>query len=132
MRLFIRLKNGQPFEHPLFEDNLRMAFPDVDPDNPGPNFAPFIRVLAPAIGPYDNPPVVSYQWVGDTVQDVWHIEPMSAEDKQKKIQSVIAANPPSWTFDEETCSCTPPVPYPTDGMRYRWDEDTLSWVVVSS
>lgn len=37
----------------------------------------------------------------------------------------------SWTLDEATLSWEPPVPYPTDGQRYEWDEDTLTWVVPS-
>ena len=36
----------------------------------------------------------------------------------------------SWTLDESTCKWEPPVAYPTDGQRYRWDEDTTSWVLM--
>lgn len=36
----------------------------------------------------------------------------------------------SWSLDEETCRWVAPVPYPTDGKLYRWDEDTVSWVDV--
>ena len=35
---------------------------------------------------------------------------------------------PSWTLDEDTCVWNPPIPYPEDGKKYRWDEDTTSWV----
>lgn len=34
----------------------------------------------------------------------------------------------SWILDEETCLWNPPVPIPTDGKLYDWDEPTLSWV----
>jgi len=34
----------------------------------------------------------------------------------------------SWSLDEQTCLWGAPVPYPTDGNRYLWDENTLSWV----
>lgn len=34
---------------------------------------------------------------------------------------------PSHVFDEETCNWIPPVPYPTDGKVYAWNEDTFSW-----
>lgn len=37
---------------------------------------------------------------------------------------------PSWTKDEETYLWNAPVPYPTDGKFYSWDEDSLSWVEV--
>lgn len=37
---------------------------------------------------------------------------------------------PSWLLNTETCLWEPPVPYPTDGKLYEWDEATLSWVLV--
>lgn len=39
---------------------------------------------------------------------------------------------PSWTLDEETCWWKSPIPYPTDGKKYKWDELTLSWVEVTN
>ena len=33
----------------------------------------------------------------------------------------------SWVFDESTCRWNPPIPYPSDGLSYRWDESTQSW-----
>jgi hypothetical protein len=35
---------------------------------------------------------------------------------------------PSWVLNETTCQWEPPVPYPTDGKYYVWDEATTSWV----
>ena len=37
---------------------------------------------------------------------------------------------PSWLLNETTCQWESPVPYPTDGKNYHWDETTLSWVEV--
>jgi hypothetical protein len=34
----------------------------------------------------------------------------------------------SWTKDSFSYQWSAPVPYPTDGKLYRWDEDTLSWI----
>lgn len=34
---------------------------------------------------------------------------------------------PSWVFDEESCLWNPPVPHPTDGFTYTWDDATVSW-----
>lgn len=34
----------------------------------------------------------------------------------------------SWVLNEDTCLWDAPVPYPDDGERYTWDEDTTSWV----
>jgi hypothetical protein len=36
----------------------------------------------------------------------------------------------SWTLDEATCRWEPPVPYPSEGGPYRWDEDAGAWVNV--
>lgn len=35
---------------------------------------------------------------------------------------------PLWTLKEETGQWHPPVPYPTDGEYYIWDEATSNWV----
>lgn len=34
----------------------------------------------------------------------------------------------SWTLNTSTFLWEAPVPYPTDGGRYRWDETSKSWV----
>ena len=34
----------------------------------------------------------------------------------------------SWVLNEETCLWDEPIPYPTDGKIYRWDENTQQWV----
>ena len=34
----------------------------------------------------------------------------------------------SWVLNEQTCTWTPPEPYPTDGKQYKWNEVTLSWI----
>jgi hypothetical protein len=36
---------------------------------------------------------------------------------------------PSWVLNERTCVWESPVPLPTDGQFYNWDEATTSWVV---
>ena len=33
----------------------------------------------------------------------------------------------SWVLNEETCIWEAPVAYPTDGLSYSWNEDTVSW-----
>ena len=37
----------------------------------------------------------------------------------------------SWVFDESTCRWKAPVPYPSDGRAYQWDEVSSVWVKVS-
>ena len=34
---------------------------------------------------------------------------------------------PSWTMDD-TGAWTAPVPYPTDGNKHHWDEDSQQWI----
>jgi hypothetical protein len=38
----------------------------------------------------------------------------------------------SWTISAPTWIWQPPVPYPTDGKMYTWDEATTSWVEVTT
>jgi len=33
----------------------------------------------------------------------------------------------SWLLDTQTCLWDPPIPYPTDGKIYTWDETTQTW-----
>jgi hypothetical protein len=37
---------------------------------------------------------------------------------------------PSWTLNQTTWLWKSPVPYPTDGKFYSWNEETKSWVEV--
>jgi len=39
---------------------------------------------------------------------------------------------PSWTLNQTTYLWESPVPYPTDGKLYAWNEDTKSWVEVTN
>ena len=39
---------------------------------------------------------------------------------------------PSWVLDEQTCLWNAPVPMPTEGGPYIWDETTQSWVAVQA
>ena len=36
----------------------------------------------------------------------------------------------SWTLNEETCLWNSPIPYPTDGQKYTWNESEQSWDIV--
>lgn len=38
---------------------------------------------------------------------------------------------PSWILNQSTCLWEAPVPMPTDGQLYSWDEATQSWVVIA-
>ena len=38
----------------------------------------------------------------------------------------------SWVLNETTCLWESPVPYPTDGKEYIWDELTISWKEINN
>ena len=38
----------------------------------------------------------------------------------------------SWTIDAPSWTWTPPIPYPTDGNLYGWNETTKSWVILTN
>jgi len=60
--------------------------------------------------------------------EVWSV---NAGETFSTSVEFTAPRPPrpfqSWTWGP---GWTPPVPYPEDGNDYRWDEPTLSWVLV--
>lgn len=37
---------------------------------------------------------------------------------------------PSWLLNTNTCLWEPPVPYPSDGKAYYWDESVVNWVLI--
>ena len=109
MQLFIQIKNGMPFEHPIFEDNLRQAFPDVDLENLPPEFAKFERVERPKIGPYEIYEGVTYELIDNIYTDVHQIRAMSEEEKVQKIAFMQSMEyPDGWVFDETKCKWVSP------------------------
>jgi hypothetical protein len=36
----------------------------------------------------------------------------------------------SWTLNEDTCLWNSPVPYPSDGKMYKWNEEIVNWEVI--
>jgi hypothetical protein len=137
MHLYIRLKNGQPFEHPILEDNFRAAFPHVDLNNLPDWVTKFERIPQPTLKVYEVYEGVTYERDGNVFTDVHHVRSMTSEEKvaiQNAVKVTWAEYPGwvSWVFDEETCAFKPPIPYPADGKTYKWDEPTLSWVEVTN
>lgn len=85
MELFIRIKDGQPFEHPIFGDNFREVFPHIDTNNLPPEFARFERVPCPENAGALEKNVVHYAWVNGIVKDVWSVAPMTEEEVEKDL-----------------------------------------------
>lgn len=138
MGLYIRIKDGVPFEHPIFEENFREAFPDVDINNLPPEVAPFVRGTPPQLGVYEvlENPDATYEFVDGVWTDVWYVRDMTLEEKAAKQQTAkddwatrwCAENFVAWIFNEEFCRFEPPIPRPVDGKQYYWQGATLSWV----
>ena len=132
MRLFIRIKNGEPFEHPILENNFKAAYPEVDVSNLPAEFARFERVEPPIAGPYEVYEGVSYEPFSGVYRDVHHVRPMTGEEKiskQNTVKTDWAKNNgyASWVFNEDTCLFDPPVDHPDNGVYYVWNESTVSW-----
>ena len=134
MELYIRIKDGQPFEHPIFADNFRAAFPRVDTNNLPPEFARFERVPFPEVGVYEIHESTTYEKQGDVYKDIHNLRAMTEQEKIAKQNQVKAqwaeGGFASWVFDEEACSFNAPLPKPDDGKLYFWDEANLTWSEV--
>jgi hypothetical protein len=113
MDLYIQIRDGQPYEHPIMGDNFRQAFPAIDTGNLPPEFANFERIPAPKIGPFEVLEGPVYEWDNGIVKDVWTISPMTDEAKAAKIAEYQAATPEGWTLNTETLTYTPPEAPPT-------------------
>lgn len=49
------------------------------------------------------------------------------------IDAFVPPKPyPSWVLNNDTAQWEAPVPMPTDGKMYSWDEATQSWVEVQA
>jgi hypothetical protein len=119
MELFIRIKDGQPFEHPILKDNFIQAFPDIDVNNLPSEFAKFERIEKPILDLYEAfvSEEPTYELVEGIYKDVWHKREMTTEEKTVVQQTVItafnereyASNWSTWILDESTCTMQPPI-----------------------
>jgi hypothetical protein len=141
MNLYIRLENGQPFEHPILEANLLQAYPELNLNELPDWLARFTRLEVPTgmtLGPYEALEC-SYQMVDGVVTDVWAKRQFTEAEKLEKQRITKEAWPTleigkrfvSWVFNEDRCTFEAPVAMPTDGKSYYWSEATLSWVEVT-
>lgn len=131
MNLFIRVYDNHPVEHPITENNLKLAFPNIDINNLPNNFVKFLRIPMPNLSPYEVCVGCTYEWDGNFIKDVWHTRLMTEEEKQEKINKLIEYQPfPSWTFNFDIAQWEAPVPMPEGDGMYSWDEATGSWVVI--
>jgi hypothetical protein len=122
--LYIKIENGQPIDHPVVEENLIEVFGSI-PDN----YQPFQKTVCNLPTDVYETHAREYQCIDGIWQETWTVVPMPEEEKQDKINSSRSqgCGYASWIFNEDTCRYEAPVPYPTDGKIYKWDEQTFSW-----
>jgi hypothetical protein len=84
-----------------------------------------------------------YQWLLDNLGGTWVKTSYNGNIRKnfagigftynEELDAFVPPKPfASWTLNEETALWEPPVPYPTDGEIYTWNEETTSWDVVEA
>lgn len=135
MNFFIQIKDGNAYEHPIADWNLKMFYPDLDPLNPPEGFEKFNRTTPPEeIGKFQKVIAKEYIKLNGVWSDNWEIVDMTEQEKQEKIK-FIKENflfKETWKFDEENYEWIPPIPYPNDGKLYDWDNQSLKWIEIGS
>jgi hypothetical protein len=130
MELYIRIKDGQPFEHPIIGSNFREAFPSIDVNNLPPEFIKFEKQDL-NIGVYEVFDSMPYFIESGVCKD-GRVRQMTPEEKQAKIDSLHSwwkiFGFSSWVFNEEKAEFVPPVPRPDMSRKYTWNEDIKNWV----
>ena len=128
MNLCIEIYEGKPINHPIQQSNLEMVYPGIDFENLPEQYCKFVRIEKPFPKWDEVIEGPEYKIIDGICYDVWTINKISDEERQQKIDDLIASNPyPSWTIDYENYNIIPLVPMPTEGS-WVWDEPTLSWV----
>lgn len=127
---YLKIENNIPVNHPVLESNLRMFYPDLDPNDPPEGWAKFIRSEVPTIQPNEIIEGVSYEisnyltdlYKTKTYTDIYNIREITSSDKAVMIEQYKQMNPEQsdWVFDEATDTLIPPIPKPTDGEEYVW------------
>ena len=78
MNLYIETDvDGNPINHPAYEDNLIEAFGEIPP-----HWETFVRVVKPIIGVYQkfNKPEFTYQKIDGIWTDVWSYRDMTQDE----------------------------------------------------
>jgi hypothetical protein len=83
-----------------------------------------------------------YQWLIDNLGGTWVKTSYNGNIRKNyagidytydEVRDAFIAPKPfnSWALDEETCQWQAPIPYPTDGLMYEWNEVDLNWQAVT-
>lgn len=131
MKMYILLKNGEPFLHPILESNFLENFQYLGNQE----YVEFKRNPVPQISRFEVFERTDYRWNGNVVEDVHIIRPMTAEEKNLTIeeykQNWAKIGFKSWIFNEVSMVYEPPFPAPNDGKVYYWDGQLDNWVAYT-
>lgn len=100
MELYIQIRDGNPFGHPILADNFKENFPHIDINAMPNEFARFERIAIPTDREYEVYQETTYEWSGNIVTDVHNFRPMTdeeravvderkAKEKERSINSII-------------------------------------------
>jgi hypothetical protein len=134
-KLIIKIINGEPDGHPMLYSNFIQCFPDIDTENLPEEYRYFERHIKPELPTpyhlYETDDAV-YVTIDNVVHDHWNFIEMTPEEKQAKINEVMALDHPTgWAFNEETCTWEPPFPPPDTDNVYKWSNETQNWLFIS-
>lgn len=131
MELYIQIRDGQPYEHPILGDNFREAFPDVDVQNLPPQFAKFVRIPQPRISAFEVNEGFSYKWTDGVVHDFWHIRPMTPEERAP-VEARLQSELDTFLADLKVRVQNEIANAKTDEIRQAWQEYDIvlkAWVL---
>lgn len=94
MEYFIKIKDGQAFEHPIIKENFIDAFPEVDINNLPPEFAVFEKQPFPTVGEFETLDMAQSTYVFDNGvwKNAWKVRPMTEEEKADLILGISLRN----------------------------------------
>ena len=135
-KLFMRVVNRRPIDHPQSEYGMKILFPpsehpyyDYDNDIIPEEYYPLETLEQPHINCFQKLGL-TYEFLGDRVRDVWTVQEMTELERVARLAELQEIKPyPSWILNETTSEWEAPIPAPTDGQRYIWNEQQQNWVV---
>lgn len=120
---YVKVIDNNIASQPMSESEIIKQYGNVDN-----TFKLYVAESIPTLSPFEVIDNKTVEIVDDVAKDIWHVRPMTDEEKQKKIADLEASIPPSWTVDMTTGAFISPHPYPTDGRLYNWNENTKMWI----
>jgi len=132
MKLFIKVKDGYPINHPATEENLIQVFGVVPSD-----WEPFERVERPPVKVYqilENEEAIRRKIAG-TWKEEWLLRDMTEAEitaKQEAVKSAWVQQPQaenwaSWLFHKKHCEFCPPFPPPLSDVPLKWCGAENKW-----